>query len=328
MSGFVPVPRDALNAVEPSEWGAVTDIYQRAHALRWQPFRVTERSLCTRWSLGNRRVWTLLRDLEALGLLTLTRGKKRQASVVEVACPTSERQQIAGVRQGGQQAGQQCGQHNSPVSSQAMADTAAQGAAQGAAVGAALLTRPETKPETETKKKPSELDTVFASYAAHHKAKSGRTRKAIPKGMGQRIDDHGAEAALLVLAWAFDSDDDRPQLLRKGNHLTDTLWRPANFESYLDMASEWDARGRTTEGGGRTPDQELGLLQQMQRIQNDPDYMYAPRGAERHALIDAKATEIGWPTMRADLKSRGTGFSVMLGLSDYALKNLTKGTRQ
>lgn len=90
VSRYVPVPHEALEAVDVEFWGAVTDLFRRAHALRWAPFQVTERSLMSRWNMSNRKVWNLLGELTAHGFIAVERGTKREQSRVTVFCPTAE----------------------------------------------------------------------------------------------------------------------------------------------------------------------------------------------------------------------------------------------
>ena len=146
MSGFVPVPHDALNAVEPREWGAVVDLYKRAHALRWQSFSVTERSMSTRWDIGNRRCWSLLEVLRDLGLLEFTRGGRRRATTIRVFCPTSEPSEC-GTR--GQHSGRHKGQQNDTDTTKGTEKRAAQVAAQGAAHVDSDSNETKTRHETE-----------------------------------------------------------------------------------------------------------------------------------------------------------------------------------
>lgn len=89
VSGYVPVAHDALALVDEESWFAVLDLYKRAHALRWRPFLVTERSLKTKWKMGNSRVWTTLSILESGGLLVVTKGaRRRDPTTVQVFDPT------------------------------------------------------------------------------------------------------------------------------------------------------------------------------------------------------------------------------------------------
>jgi hypothetical protein len=151
------VPRMALDMTEPTEWVAVVDLYKRAHSLRWATFRVSERSMCTRWGLGNSRVWSLLADLEGAGLLTLEKGSKGKASRITVACPTRQPAESDGARQGqqqGEQQGQQQGGKQNepgakPNNNEAAAGVAAGVAAAGAAGVAENLMRLETEPENQ-----------------------------------------------------------------------------------------------------------------------------------------------------------------------------------
>jgi hypothetical protein len=138
VSGFVPVPDEALEAVEPHEWHAVVDLYRRGRALRWQPFTVTERSLETRWRITGRRVWAVLDQLAEMGLITLERGTKRTPSRVTVLCPTAE----------AWQPDQQPRQQNDAATARSSADSVAQDGAQNGALLTRDLERETRSPPT------------------------------------------------------------------------------------------------------------------------------------------------------------------------------------
>lgn len=112
---FVPVPVLALDAVEPECWLGVVDLYKRAHALRWKPMTVTERSLKTRWRLGNSRVWSTLRVLEELGLLRIEHGKaRRDPTRLHVFCPTRQAQAQSGAQHDAGEQGMKAPQQGKP----------------------------------------------------------------------------------------------------------------------------------------------------------------------------------------------------------------------
>lgn len=139
MSGFLPIPHAALAAVAEDEWIAVMDLYRRAHMLRWEPLRVTERSLVTKWRLGNRRVWGVLEALRDAGLLEFERGDNRRPTTVRVYSPTDERQEVADMQQRGLHSGQRTVQRSEPESTEDISDRAAQPTAQDAAQDAENL---------------------------------------------------------------------------------------------------------------------------------------------------------------------------------------------
>lgn len=87
---FLPLPYDALELFDGPELLLVVELYRRAHALRWRVFNVTERALCSRYRIGNRRLWACLEQLDALGLLTFERGGGRMPTRLLVVCPTRE----------------------------------------------------------------------------------------------------------------------------------------------------------------------------------------------------------------------------------------------
>lgn len=157
MSGFLPVAHDALAACcDDLDRFAVLDLYMRAHRRRWKPLRVTERSLVSKWHMGNRRVWSLLAELEAIGCARIAKGGRRTPTTIEIFDPTGVQQ---GDQQGDQHNGPHSDQHNKRGSSGRTANRAAQDAArrtaQDAAQDAATLdeTR-EGEVETETENTP------------------------------------------------------------------------------------------------------------------------------------------------------------------------------
>jgi hypothetical protein len=78
MAGYVPVADDAISVCQTgAELGLVLDLYSRARRLRWEPFDVTERGLCTKHGMGNTRLRNLLRALEDVGVLRVIRPKAR-----------------------------------------------------------------------------------------------------------------------------------------------------------------------------------------------------------------------------------------------------------
>jgi hypothetical protein len=87
---FLPIPYDAVEAFDGPELLLVLELYRRAHALRWRAFNVTERALCARFRIGNRRLRSCLEQLEALGLLTVERGDRRRPTRLSIVCPTRE----------------------------------------------------------------------------------------------------------------------------------------------------------------------------------------------------------------------------------------------
>ena len=184
----------------------------------------------------------------------------------------------------------------------------------------------DSKTRRQTPKPTSELATVMASYVAHHKARSGRTRKAKPKGMSQRVTEHGSPAALLVLDWAFGSDDPRARLLRDGDYLDTTLFG-GKFETYLDLAAAWNGRGRVTDGGGRTPQEQMAAIKQIARYSVSSIYIRLHDRSERLAAMDAEAARLGWPTMRADLKAMGSSMTKAAAMTPRDIEQLTKARR-
>lgn len=126
---YVPVPYEALDAVDLRLWHCVTDLYRRAHALKWRAFTVTVRSLQTSWGTHNRNVTAVLDALESFGFLQWERGSKHLPSRIKVNCPTMEH------------AAHHEARHNYVGTS----DDTDRSASQGASQGASTLTRGETE---------------------------------------------------------------------------------------------------------------------------------------------------------------------------------------
>ena len=100
-------------------------------------------------------------------------------------------------------------------------------------------------------------------------------RKGPPKGWGvrARLDEHGLEACLAVVAWAHDSQHRRAVLLREGDyHVGETLWRASKFPAYLAMAeaeeeqpveyaSVWHRMAAEEAAGGEVIDVDFARLE-------------------------------------------------------------------
>lgn len=87
---FLAVPYAVIDGFSGPDLLLCVELYRRAHLLRWEPFRVTERELCRRFSIGNRRLRSVLSRLADLGLAVVTDGQKRRATMIRITCPTSE----------------------------------------------------------------------------------------------------------------------------------------------------------------------------------------------------------------------------------------------
>jgi hypothetical protein len=88
---FVPVPYEAIEIIGDDGYVAALDLYKRGHGCHWAQFSVTERGLATKWRLSIRRVWSILDDLAAAGLIVMVRGTKRTPTKIRVLCPTNEK---------------------------------------------------------------------------------------------------------------------------------------------------------------------------------------------------------------------------------------------
>ena len=76
------------------------------------------------------------------------------------------------------------------------------------------------------------------------------------KALAARLRAEGVADVLHVIRWAHESDDERARFLRgartprdipdRGKVSLVTLMRPANFETYRDMAATWTPRKAQT----------------------------------------------------------------------------------
>ncbi len=206
MARFVPVPYAALDvASDDREEFAVFDLWRRGHKRRWKPFRISEREVCRKWGLGNRRVWALLEELGRDGLVTFEKGTHRKQSVITVLSPTKEpdpdqqqgqqhcdegskvdtndpaapstalnpnsRVSSAGEQQGQQQGQQHCDKGSTGNIDELAALDAAQDAAQANSTGCSTHVdlRPETERKTETREYVCALAEVWANAWLEHR---------------------------------------------------------------------------------------------------------------------------------------------------------------
>lgn len=153
VSGFHPLPKDAVTSAQPDEYRALVSLFTLAHRLRFRPIRITERRMVDEWSLSNRRCWQLLEHLESLGLLRVEKGDRRRPTVIHVYDCTARTKadNDEEVRHSDQQGDQQGDQQNAAGETHDTGESAAQGEAQGEAQGAAhsrdLRPIPEPEPE-------------------------------------------------------------------------------------------------------------------------------------------------------------------------------------
>ncbi len=83
-----------------------------------------------------------------------------------------------------------------------------------------------------------------------------RQAKGVGKALAARLRAEGVADVLHVIRWAHESDDERARFLRGARTPRDipdrskvslvTLMRPANFETYRDMAATWTPRKAQT----------------------------------------------------------------------------------
>ena len=251
---FVPVPHEALELISQNDWGAVTDLYKRGHALRWRRFEVTIRSLTTRWGVSRRRAWTILEELQSLGFLSVVRGSGGLPSTVEVFDPTQKSGPVVGPVVG-------------PKPAQVSPTPATDGAGSGPRVGPVVgpmvgphLVRPELNlnlnseeavPTEGQIKKRAEQGTLSAKaktvYDAWKTQKNPDGTPAHPESrcfrksdqgpVKQRIKEYGVEAVVRVVEWAHQCPGS--WWYQKQAWGLDTLTRAKGFGDKVKQANEW-----------------------------------------------------------------------------------------
>lgn len=189
--GYVPVPHEALNAFEVSDWHCVVDLFKRGHALRWQPFRVTERSLADRWKVSNRKVWAILEDLSTLGWLTLERGDRHTQTRITVVSPieshrpqhqeaveTPDVKESAARNSDLRHGPQHSPQHQMEGKSNVISISAAQVPAQGAALQLELRERAEREGSSPTPPPGEAASSKASKKGGKPKAPTGRNSRS------------------------------------------------------------------------------------------------------------------------------------------------------
>jgi hypothetical protein len=275
---FVPVPYEALDAIEAADWVAVTDLYKRAHSLRWQSFEVTERSLMSRWQMSGRKCWRVVGALKRLGLLDMTTGSKRNPTLITVFCPTEEVQQL------GQQLGQQNGR--------GLTGDMDEGAAQEAAQEAALLTRHEKK-QRDMEQAAADFVVALAIYndvRTSFDQPMNRTKLRPSKGQGlhlaQLIKAEGLADVIEVFQWWATAQD---QGLRGGaafhraeRSTIETMRR--RFDGYLDKArNPYKASPNGSSNGSGLKAEAAAVLGKINVMIRDPRWNPADLGDSEHA---------------------------------------------
>lgn len=159
---FVPVPYEAMDLVP--EGLALLDLYRRGHSLKWRPFRVTSRSLATGWGCSTRRVWDILETLADAGLIEMTKGGKRQQSIVQVLDPQSlSIDENARVSQAGHKVSHKVGHkvdQNTAGGTSVLGDPESQGESQGVS--------PSYDPDPETLTDDHEISGASPDVALVH----------------------------------------------------------------------------------------------------------------------------------------------------------------
>lgn len=248
---YVPVPYEALELIPRHHWHAVTDLYRRAHTLRWREFASPEKSLATSWGISRRQVRAILSEMQLLGLLHVTPGCRGVPTRICVfdpnVMPGSVGEPSAEPVRGPD------ADHVKEPSRPDRKDTGpVPGPEHGPAGGPApvqILDEPEPTPTptpTPTKKKKGELswEDLSALWEAHDPGRVGRWMRS--KGLGAdlfHLRKHKAEDIALVLRWLRDSED--ASFHREQGFATRPTTVRRHFHKYLDLARGWAASDRS-----------------------------------------------------------------------------------
>lgn len=89
---------------------------------------------------------------------------------------------------------------------------------------------------------PEEVAKVWAVYRRHRPTIGPAPSDAwkVPAA----VEKVGSKALILIIDWAFLSQESRPHFLRESKSIGQTLFRPAHLDEYRTLATEWDAGGR------------------------------------------------------------------------------------
>jgi len=278
---FLPIPYAAIEATDLAEHGAVIDLYRRAHARRWRSFKITERSLATKWGVSARRVWSILERLEDDDLLTICKGSKRKQTVLCLRCPTNEK---------AKHSGQHSGQQNEADRKHDMRDREAQDEAQGEAPSLR-----DEKRQREKEQAAADFVVALAIYNDHVRSSFDQpmspTKLKPSKGQGlhlaQLIKAEGLDDVIEVFQWWSTAQD---QGLRGGaafhraeRSTIETMRR--RFDGYLDKARnpyKASANG-SSNGSGSMKAEAAAVLGKINVMIRDPRWNPADLGDSEHA---------------------------------------------
>ena len=285
---FVPVPYEALDAVDAADFGAVTDIYRRAHSLRWRPFEITQRSLATRWNMTPRQVWRILEGLEFQGLLTITRGTPRKGSILTVNCPTNEEAEPE------HRSGNRSGHHISKVSTEDIGASVSQ----GEPLSGPSLTRHEKR----QREKEQAADFVVALAFYNERVRPSFDQPMSPtklkpsKGQGfhlaQLIKAEGLDDVIEVFQWWATAQDQGlyggAAFHRAQRSKLETIRR--KFDDYLDKARNpykaspnGSSNGSGSTNGSGLKAEAAAVLGKINVMIRDPRWNPADLGDSEHA---------------------------------------------
>jgi len=154
--------------------------------------------------------------------------------------------------------------------------------------------------------------------------RSPRLRPGVGRGvaLAARIKDHGPEAVKLVVRWWQLSGDDRACLLRgehpgKGPYSWDTVCRPGNFETYLEMAERWEDSGEGARVGNSDADLDRSARDAWAFLRR----CIEDRAFYRREIPDPRAST--WPHgIKATLSRLGTTINDLSRSTLYELDRL------
>lgn len=102
---------------------------------------------------------------------------------------------------------------------------------------------------TRSRRTRTSVDDQVARLWSHYRSRCPERRGETPPGylarpLARAIADHGVDELEVLVDWLADAGG-RAAYLRDGGYTWgETPWRPAKLPQYLDLAREWQARGR------------------------------------------------------------------------------------
>lgn len=197
-----------------------------------------------------------------------------------------------------------------------------------------LAPTPDASPPEKPKTPISIFDEVLDEYTeaatrrceatGEKKPRAPRLRPKVGRGvaLAARIKDHGPEAVKLVVRWWQLSGDDRACLLRgehpgKGPYSWDTVCRPGNFETYLEMAERWEDSGEGARVGNSDADLDRSARDAWAFLRR----CIEDRAFYRREIPDPRAST--WPHgIKATLSRLGTTINDLSRSTLYELDRL------